>query len=419
MNVAILAIGNEVLCGKTVNTNSTFIAKEVERLGGKVTHQQVVPDSEDEIVRGLEIAYTYADLVITIGGLGPTVDDLSRDGVAKYFKTELVYDEEIYEGICEYFRRSQKAVPSNNHRQAYKFKDGLVLPNNNGTAPGLFLSHDNKGVFLLPGPPAELELMFSESVRPYFIDQIKERNISNSYRLCGIGESYAEEMILHLYNRYPHLNIAPYCAPDRVDYIISTLDCYESELRAFDEEFKEIMKDYYVGDQDTDLATEIVRLLAEKKLKIATAESCSGGLLSSALVNVSGASSVFLEGIVTYSYESKLNRLNINVDRLMEFGAVSEEIAYDMAFNLGELTGADVTVGVTGIAGPNGGSELKPVGLVYMAINVCGQIFVKSYIFNGNREKIRQRTVAEALYWLHYYIKALYQKVMFELYVKG
>ena len=407
MNVAILAIGNEVLSGKTINTNSAFIAKQVEQLGGKVTHQQVVPDLEDEIVRGLEIAYTYADLVITIGGLGPTVDDLSREGVAKYFKTELVYDDEIYEGICEYFRRSNREIPNNNHRQAYKFKEGLVLPNNNGTAPGLFLKRDNKSVFLLPGPPAELELMFSESVRPYFIDQIKERKISNSYRLCGIGESYAEEMILHLYGRYPHLNIAPYCAPDKVDYIVSTVDAYEEDLRAFDEEFKEIMKDYYIGDQNTDLATEIVRLLKEKQLKIATAESCSGGLLSSTLVNVSGASSVFLEGIVTYSYESKLNRLNIDVNRLMEFGAVSEEIAHDMAFNLEKLTGADITVGVTGIAGPGGGSELKPVGLVYIAINICGQIFLKSYIFNGNREKIRQRTVAEALYWLHYYIKAL------------
>ena len=407
MNVAILAIGNEVLSGKTINTNSAFIAKQVEQLGGKVTHQQVVPDLEDEIVRGLEIAYTYADLVITIGGLGPTVDDLSREGVAKYFKTELVYDDEIYEGICEYFRRSNREIPNNNHRQAYKFKEGLVLPNNNGTAPGLFLKQDNKSVFLLPGPPAELELMFSESVRPYFIDQIKERKISNSYRLCGIGESYAEEMILHLYGRYPHLNIAPYCAPDKVDYIVSTVDAYEEDLRAFDEEFKEIMKDYYIGDQNTDLATEIVRLLKEKQLKIATAESCSGGLLSSTLVNVSGASSVFLEGIVTYSYESKLNRLNIDVNRLMEFGAVSEEIAHDMAFNLEKLTGADITVGVTGIAGPGGGSELKPVGLVYIAINVCGQIFLKSYIFNGNREKIRQRTVAEALYLLHHYIKAL------------
>ena len=407
MNVAILAIGNEVLSGKTINTNSAFIAKQVEQLGGKVTHQQVVPDLEDEIVRGLEIAYTYADLVITIGGLGPTVDDLSREGVAKYFKTELVYDDEIYEGICEYFRRSNREIPNNNHRQAYKFKEGLVLPNNNGTAPGLFLKQDNKSVFLLPGPPAELELMFSESVRPYFIDQIKERKISNSYRLCGIGESYAEEMILHLYGRYPHLNIAPYCAPDKVDYIVSTVDAYEEDLRAFDEEFKEIMKDYYIGDQNTDLATEIVRLLKEKQLKIATAESCSGGLLSSTLVNVSGASSVFLEGIVTYSYESKLNRLNIDVDRLMQFGAVSEEIAHDMALNLQSLTGADVTVSITGIAGPGGGSELKPVGLVYIAINVCGQIFVKSYILNGNRKKIRRLTVAKALYWTHHYIKAL------------
>ena len=167
------------------------------------------------------------------------------------------------------------------------------------------------------------------------------------------------------------------------------------------------MKDYYIGNQETDLAEVIVTLLQEKRLKIATAESSTGGLLSSALVNVSGATSVFLEGVVTYSYESKLNRLNIDKKRLMEFGAVSEEIASDMAVNLAKLTGADITIGITEIAGPNGGSETKPVGLVYIAIYVCGQIHLKSYIFNGNREKIRQRTVAEGLYWLHYYIKAL------------
>lgn len=407
MNVAILAIGNEVLCGKTINTNSAFIAKEIELLGGKIVHQQVVPDIEDEIVRGLEIAYTYADVVLTIGGLGPTVDDLTRNGVAKYFKLELVYDESVYKGICDYFSRTNKPVPSNNIRQAYRFEEGLILPNRNGTAPGLFLNQGNKTVFLLPGPPAELELMFLESVKPYFIDQIKDKKISNSYRLCGIGESYAEELIFHLYERYPQLNIAPYCTLEHVDYIVSTLDCYEDELRTFDQEFKEIMKDYYIGNQNTNLAEEIVHLLTEKNLKIATAESCSGGLLSSTLVNVSGASNVFLEGIVTYSYESKLNRLNIDVDRLMQFGAVSEEIAHDMALNLQSLTGADVTVSITGIAGPGGGSELKPVGLVYIAINVCGQIFVKSYILNGNREKIRRLTVAKALYWIYHYIKAL------------
>ena len=132
MNVAILAIGNEVLCGKTINTNSAFIAKEIELLGGKIVHQQVVPDIEDEIVRGLEIAYTYADVVLTIGGLGPTVDDLTRNGVAKYFKLELVYDESVYKGICDYFSRTNKPVPSNNIRQAYRFEEGLILPNRNG-----------------------------------------------------------------------------------------------------------------------------------------------------------------------------------------------------------------------------------------------------------------------------------------------
>ncbi|MDE5976906.1 MAG: competence/damage-inducible protein A [Turicibacter sp.] len=407
MKVAILAIGNEVLCGKTINTNSTFIAKEVELLGGELVHQQVVLDQVDEIVRGLEIAYTYADLVITIGGLGPTVDDVSREGVAKYFKTDLVYDELIYEKICDYFHRSGRKIPSNNRRQAYKFKDGDVLPNHNGTAPGLFLSQDNKSVFLLPGPPAELEPMFLECVTPYLTSHLTERKVSQSYRLCGIGESYAEEMILSLYERYPHLNIAPYCAPDRVDYIVSTIEVYESELNAFDVEFKELMKDYYIGDQETTLEKEIIRLLKEKGLTIATAESCSGGLLSSTLVNVVGASSVFLEGIVTYSYESKSRLLNINKERLEAFGAVSKEIASDMANNLKELSGADLTISITGIAGPDGGSEVKPVGLVYMAFNVCGQNFLKSYIFNGNREKIRQRTVAESLYWIYRYIKAL------------
>lgn len=407
MKVAILAIGNEVLCGKTVNTNSSFIAKEVELLGAKIVHQQVVPDRLEDIVEGLRIAYSYANVVLTIGGLGPTVDDLTRDGVAMYFNEPLIYDEEIYEGIIEYFRHTNREIPSNNTRQAYKFKSGLVLPNNNGTAPGLFLEKNHKSVFLLPGPPLELQAMFYESVTPYFLSEIKERQVSHSYRLCGIGESDAEEMILFLYEKYPHLNIAPYCTISHVDYIVSTTENYENELQEFDEEFKTIMTDYYIGNQHTNLASEVVRLLKEKQLTIATAESCTGGLLSSEIVNTAGASSVFLEGIVTYSYDSKMRQLNIELNRLMEHGAVSKEIAYDMANNLKELTGADITIGITGIAGPDGGSDLKPVGLVYISLNVCGENIIKSYIFNGNREKIRQRTVAESLYLLHHYLKAL------------
>lgn len=407
MKVAILAIGNEVLCGKTINTNSSFIAKELEILGGKIVHQQVVADKLEDIVEGLRVAYSYANVVLTIGGLGPTVDDLSRDGVAMYFNETLVYDEEIYEMIVEYFRRTNREVPSNNAKQAYKFKTGLVLKNNNGTAPGLFLEKNHKVVFLLPGPPSELQAMFYESVIPYFLSEIKERHISHSYRLCGIGEAYAEEMILSLYAKYPYLNIAPYCAIDHVDYIVSTTQNYENQLREFDKEFKTIMTDYYIGDQHTNLASEVVRLLKEKQLTIAIAESCTGGLLSSEIVNVSDASSVFLEGIVTYSYDSKMRLLNVDRNRLMVHGAVSEEIAYDMANNLKELTGADVTIGVTGIAGPDGGSDLKPVGLVYIGLNICGENIIKSYIFNGNREKIRQRTVAQSLYLLYHYLKAL------------
>ncbi len=407
MKIALLAVGNEILTGKTINTNAAYLAKQIEQIGGKLTYQQVVGDELDEIVDALKKAYQKADFVITIGGLGPTVDDLTRNGVAKYFNVPLVFDESIYESICAYFKRMNKAVPDNNKQQAYRFEKSNVLTNHNGTAPGLFYEQDERTIILLPGPPHELQALYLESVEPYLRSLITDRKISRSYRLCGIGESYAEQKILSLYDKYPMLNIAPYCTISHVDYIVTTAQSNETKLDEFEVDFTAILNDHIIGSQNSTLAELIVKQLAKEKMTLATAESCSGGLLASSFVDIVGSSSVFLEGIVTYSYESKMNRLNIEKEKLLKYGAVSAEIATDMAKNLKNQTKCDLSVAITGIAGPGGGSKEKPVGLVYIAININDDISVHSYIFNGNREKIRQQTVAAAQYLIFKIIKAL------------
>jgi len=409
LDISILAIGNEVLCGKIVNTNSAYIAEACEKIGAKVVYQQVVADSVNEIVKGLKQAYSYADLVLTIGGLGPTVDDLTRQGVATFFGERLVYDEELFQTLKNYFGRMNYPMPSSNERQAYRFENGSAIPNPNGTAPGLFLEKNNQSIFLLPGPPNELKAMFSKNILSYLNEKIDEPRISRSYRLHGIGESHAEEKIMKLYEKYPYLTIAPYCSISYVDYVVSTIQRYEKSLNDFEEEFLIQLGEYCIGDQTCKLNEEIVRILTENKLTLATAESCTGGLLASEIVNVEGASKIFLEGVVTYSNESKIKRLTINPDMLVEYGAVSEQVAKAMSQNLKSITGTDVTISITGIAGPSGGTELKPVGLVYIGLTLGDKTSVHSYIFSGNREKIRERTATRAMFLLYTELKAIYK----------
>lgn len=402
MNIVILAIGNEVLCGKVVNTNSAFIAREISQMGAKIIHQEVVSDQEEDIIRGLKHAYSYADFVITIGGLGPTIDDLTRYGVAKYFDEELVYDEELFQEIASFFSRFGRQAPENNKRQAERFKTGTVIPNRNGTAPGLYLKKNNQTIFLLPGPPNELEPMLYGHVLPYFKERLDKPLISRSYRLYGIGESDAESRVIDVYQKFPMLNIAPYCEVSYIDYLVSTTEDSEEQLDAFEKEFLNILGAHHIGDQSTALNKEVIRLLKEKGLTIATAESCTGGMLASELVNVEGASSVFLEGVVAYSNEAKQRRLNVEEAALIKHGAVSECVAKQMSQHLKSQTGADVGVAITGIAGPNGGTDLKPVGLTYIAITIGDKTQGWSHVFHGNREKIRERATSRALYLLYY-----------------
>ena len=401
MNVSILAVGNEVLCGKIIDTNGATISREIENVGAKVIHREVVSDTIDDIVSGLSHAYEYADFVITIGGLGPTIDDVTRDGVARFFDEELVYDETLYQEIVQYFSRMKRVTPINNERQAYKFQTGSVLTNNNGTAPGLALDKDDKKVFLLPGPPDEIFPMFSNYVLPIIKEMVDSPLVKRSYRLYSIGESPAEGKIFHLYKKYPMLDIAPYATITFVDYMVSVKQSDAGMLDAFEEEFLEILGEFCVGSADVSVNVAVVNKLRALNMSIAVAESCTGGKLASAFVAVPDVSDVFLEGLITYSNEAKIARLGVDEKTITSYGAVSEECAREMAVKLQSLSNADTTVSITGIAGPSGGSEEKPVGTVYIGICINSDTYVYLCHFTGSREKIRMRSTDQALYLLY------------------
>ena len=401
MNIAILAIGNEVLCGKIIDTNGAIISREIEKVGAKIVHREVVLDTVDDIVSGLHHAYEYTDFVITIGGLGPTIDDLTREGVAHYFNEELIYDETIYQDIMQHFSRMNRATPVNNKKQAYKFPTGAVLKNNNGTAPGLALDKDGKKVFLLPGPPSEIFPMFDANVLPVIKKLVEIPLITRSYRLYAIGESPAEEKIIHLYEKYPTLDIAPYATISFVDYIVTAKQPDADALDTFEAEFLGILGEYCVGSADVSLNAAVVEKLRAMNMRIAVAESCTGGMLASAFVEVANVSDVFLEGVITYSNAAKVARLGVDVATIERYGAVSEECARQMAVKLQNLTNADATVSITGIAGPGGGTDKKPVGTVYIGIYLDGDVQVYLCHFSGSREKIRVRSKDQALYLLY------------------
>ena len=407
MNIAIIAVGNEVLCGQIVNTNSSYIATEVENLGAVITHQQVVSDKEEAVVEALEVAYHYADIVVTVGGLGPTVDDLTRQGVAKFFKEELVEDADSLQKIEDFYKRIQRPMSPNNKQQALVFQSGKMLPNPRGTAPGLFLKKDDRTVFLLPGPPDELKPMVQAEILPYIKERLDVKLLTRTYRIYGIGESAAETKIMALYEQYPQVNLAPYASLSYVDYVMSAPENYEGQLDAFDKEFTEIFKDNIVGGRGVPLAKTVVELLKGKDLTIATAESCSGGMLASELVNVEGVSDVFLEGLVSYSNEAKIKRLGVSPETLKTYGAVSEQTVREMADGLRAQIGSDLAVSISGLAGPGGGTKEKPVGLCYMALSTKKGTVVESYIFPGDREKVRIRVTSAALFLIFKHIKTL------------
>lgn len=419
MKVEIIAVGTEILLGNIVNTNAAFLAEECASIGLYCYYQSVVGDNEERLTETIQTAMNRADIILLSGGLGPTQDDLTKETCAKVCGLELVMDDHSKQMIEEYFDKRGKGKPTeNNWKQAMVPKGAIVLDNANGTAPGIIIETENNTIVLMPGPPNELKPMFIEQVKPYFMKKSNKVLVSQTVKICGIGESMAETMIRDLIDEQTNPTIATYAKTGEVHLRVTASADDEKQARKL---MKPIIKELkarfeqhiYTTDENVSLEQSIVDLLIANDLTISTAESCTGGLLAGRLINVPGVSEVFKRGVITYSNKAKRKMIGVKKVTLDKYGAVSEQVAGEMAKGTCALTKADVTVAVTGIAGPDGGSEEKPVGLVYIGCCVKGKLTVREYRFSGNRSKIRQSTVAAGLTLLRECVLAYMSEVTF------
>lgn len=418
MTVEIIAVGTEILLGNIVNTNAAYLAEKCAALGLSCYHQDVVGDNEERLAETLKLALSRSDIVLLSGGLGPTQDDLTKEVAAKVCGKELYLHEPSKEAIRQFFAERKLEITENNWKQAMVPEGCIVVENPGGTAPGIIMAENGKHVVLMPGPPGELIPMFERSIMPYLAGLTNGVIYSQTVKICGVGESKAESMIEDLVDAQKNPTIATYAKTGEVHLRVTSTAPDEKEAKKL---VKPVVKELkgrfgnhvYTTDNDVTLEKAVVDLLAANKLTACTVESCTGGMLSARLINVPGVSEVFKSGYVTYSNKSKRRLLGIKKNLLMKHGAVSEQIAREMAKTAAALARTDVSVSTTGIAGPDGGTPEKPVGLVYIGCNVCGRITVKECHFHGSREKIRESTVAAALSLMRECILQYYSEVTF------
>lgn len=404
MKAEILAVGTEILLGDIVNTNSHYLSKRLADLGISVYHQSVVGDNEERLFNAYELAFSRTDIVIATGGLGPTKDDLTKEIGAKYFDKKLVLHEESLNHIKEFFKRLNRVMGESNKKQAYIPEGATVLPNPNGTAPGCIIDENNKILVMLPGPPKEMIPMFENHVVPYLSKFSDGVLVSKVLRVVGLGESAMAEKVQDIMDNQSNPTIAPYAKDHEAILRITakgkTKEEAEKLIVPIEKEIRERLGEDIYAEGETTLEAVVGEMLVNKNLTIATAESCTGGLLAGTLINYPGISSVFMEGAITYSNEAKMKRVNVKKETLDKCGAVSEETAREMAEGIAKAAGTDIGISVTGIAGPGGGTEEKPVGLVYIGLYIKGEVKVKRLNLPGDRQKVRNHTVVNALDWL-------------------
>ena len=401
MTFEIIAVGTELLLGQIVNTNAQYISCELSDMGFNLYYTTVVGDNPDRLKAALAVAADRADAVITTGGLGPTKDDLTKETIAEFCGKKCVMHEESRKKIEERFARIPNGMPKSNLKQAEMPEGCIVLENNNGTAPGAIIESE-KGIFImLPGPPSEMKLMFESGVRPYLASKMDSIIVSHTLRVFGIGESAAaEELGGLLDNQNP--TVAPYAKTGEVELRLTakaeSAEKAEEMIEPVEQKVRDILGDKIYGmGGDNSLENVVVSQLLKKGLKMTSAESCTGGMVMQKITSIPGASKCFDCGFVTYSNEQKTRILGVSSDTLNKFGAVSEQTALEMSEGARKASHADIAVSITGIAGPDGGSAEKPVGLVYISV-CCDKVHKAVKLeLTGDRESIRTRAAMHAL----------------------
>jgi len=401
MVAEILAVGTELLMGQIVNTNAQYLTKRLNDLGVNVYYHSVVGDNPARLKECLRLALSRCDVVITTGGLGPTRDDITKETIAEIMGVKLVRHEETLRNIKCFFERVDRRMMENNIKQADIPEGCIIIPNHNGTAPGCIIEKDGKTVIMLPGPPKEMIPMFEETVSPYFEKKTGQIIGSRMLKVFGIGESEMEMKIMDLVEAQSNPTIAPYVNMGEVVIRVTARSKnYDEAMKMIDpviEKIKERLgSNLYAYDGET-LEEIVVRLLIERNISISTAESCTGGMLASKLVNVPGVSKVFANGFITYSNQSKTDILGVSPDTISTFGAVSKETALEMVKGLIKRTAARAGIAITGIAGPDGGTPEKLVGTVWIAVMLDGEIEASIFKLNGDRERVRHTACLNAL----------------------
>ncbi len=410
MKTAILTVGTEILFGQIVNTNAAYLSQQLNNLGYDVMYHYTVGDNPQRLYDLIGLAFRDCDLILTTGGLGPTQDDLTKEVICKAMDDELIVNEECLATLKAMMESRGRVMTENNLKQANVPSRAIVLPNDAGTAPGFALEKDGKMIIAMPGPPREMTRMFQLQVKPLLQSRQDSVIYYRLLRTFGIGESMMETVLLPLINGQTDPTIATYAKEGECSLrIASKRPTLEEAKEAVDAMIKEVDKligQYIYSYDGEDMVQVVGRLLKEKNLSISCAESCTGGLFAAGLIGISGISQVFDRGIVTYSNEAKVEELGVSGETLAQFGAVSEETAREMAIGLAKKTGSDICVSVTGIAGPDGGSEEKPVGLIYIGVNYKGQCHVKRIkTYKDNRKWNRDYAVLVMLNEIYKVIK--------------
>lgn len=402
MDVQLISVGSEFLIGKTINTNTFYLAERLSSLGYDVKEQIVVGDEVGEIQRALHHAINRVHLVFVIGGLGAMKDDVTKKAVTEALNIPLVENSVVKNQIKNRFqRRKENEIPENVWGQAMTPKGAVLLENKQDIIPGFIISSSGKKVILLPGNPKQLQQMVEQRVMLYLKDWQPSIVASEIVKIMDVTEQDVEEKLGSLLES-ENPSITTYSKVGEVHLrIIAKTESKKESKKLVAPILEEIKKCFgncvYSTKENETLEENVVSLLKKHNITVATAESCTGGRLAGKLVNVSGVSDVFRQGFITYSNKAKRKLIGVNKNTLKKYGAVSKQTAKEMAQGVSVTTGADVGIGITGIAGPEGGTQEKPVGLVYIGCYVKEKAIAKEYHFVGERNDVREQSVMAAL----------------------
>jgi competence/damage-inducible protein CinA-like protein len=400
--VEIIAVGSELLTPYFQDTNSLYLSARLNDLGWTVAYKTIVGDDPENLRSLVHEAVRRTDLVMVMGGLGPTGDDVTREAVARALRKDLVLDRDVLERIAERFRRRQMPMPRANRKQAFIIRGATVLVNENGTAPGQMIPLGRKRIVLLPGPAHELKPMCEKFVWPLLAEKRRGYFSRVAIKATGLTESMAEVRISDLYPKSPDLGLTILASPGQVEVHLTAFSeesrlMAEAKLHRLKSRIRRRLRTHIFSEADESLEQVVGSLLAKRKMTLAVAESCTGGLISHRLTNVPGSSAYFLEGVVAYSNAAKVDILTVPPGLIESYGAVSFFVARAMASGIRKRARADLGLAVTGIAGPDGGTPEKPVGLVFTALSWPGGAEVQKNLFPGKREQIKLQSAQKAL----------------------